>query len=194
MGFDGLDEFVKHFYPQLGKKALIIDDRGNGGGFVSPMVIERLRREMAMIEIQRNGQPVPEPEGHAGRAEGAPHQPAFGVGRRHLPLPLQSDHLGKIIGKRTWGGVVGIRGHVPVATDGGFLSKPEFAPYSKDGKRWTIEGHGVDPDIVVDNDPAKEFAGDDQQLDRAIVGDHGRLKMASPTLPLPQPPPWPDKH
>ncbi len=75
--------------------------------------------------------------------------------------------LGKLIGKRTWGGVVGIRNPLPL-TDGGQLFRPEFAPYSKEGKDWVIEGHGVDPDIVVDNDPAKEFKGEDQQLDRAI--------------------------
>ena len=66
------------------------------------------------------------------------------------------------------GGVVGIRNALPLA-DGGTLNRPEFAPYNKDGSGWVIEGHGVDPDIVVDNDPAKEFKGEDQQLDRAIA-------------------------
>ncbi len=60
--------------------------------------------------------------------------------------------MGKLIGKRSWGGVVGIRGTLPLI-DGGSLNRPEFAPYAKDGKDWVIEGHGVDPDIVVDNDP-----------------------------------------
>ena len=83
--------------------------------------------------------------------------------------------LGKLIGKRTWGGVVGIRNPLPL-TDGGQLFRPEFAPYSKDGKDWVIEGHGVDPDIVVDNDPAKEFKGEDQQLDRGHPGNSGRAE------------------
>ena len=90
--------------------------------------------------------------------------------------------LGKLIGKRTWGGVVGIRNPLPL-TDGGQLFRPEFAPYSKDGKEWIIEGNGVDPDIVVDNDPAKEFKGEDQQLDRAIEEIQTELKTKRFDLP-----------
>ena len=194
MEFGGLDEFVKHFYPQLGRKALIIDDRGNGGGFVSPIVLERLRREMAMIEIQRNGQPQPSPKDVLVGPMVLLINALSASDGDLFPYRFRSAHLGKIIGQRTWGGVVGIRGMVPIATDGGFLSTPEFAPYQKDGARWIIEGHGVDPDIVVANDPAKEFAGDDQQLDRAVDEVMAALRTASPTQPLPPPPPWPDKH
>ena len=68
-------------------------------------------------------------------------------------------------------------------TDGGQLFRPEFAPYSKDGKDWVIEGHGVDPDIVVDNDPAKEFKGEDQQLDSAIEEIQTEMKTKSYELP-----------
>jgi tricorn protease len=194
MEFDGLDEFVKHFYPQLGKRALIIDDRGNGGGFVSPMIAERLRREMVMIEMQRNSSGVPDPKDQLVGPKVLLINQFSASDGDIFPYRFRSYHLGKIIGERTWGGVVGIRGFIPIATDGGFLSTPEFAPYSKDGKQWIIEGHGIDPDIVVDNEPAKEFAGDDQQLDRAIEEILADLKTASPTLPLPTPPPWPDKR
>ena len=84
-----------------------------------------------------------------------------------FPFRFREMKLGKLIGVRTWGGVVGIRGPLPLI-DGGQLYKPEFASYSKDGKSWPIEGYGVDPDIVVDNDPAKEYAGEDAQLNKAI--------------------------
>jgi tricorn protease len=76
-------------------------------------------------------------------------------------------------------------------TDGGDLRKPEFAPYAKDGKSWIIEGHGVDPDIVVDNDPAREFRGEDQQLDKGIEVILEELKTKGRTLP--PPPAWPNK-
>ena len=95
-----------------------------------------------------------------------------------------------MIGKRTWGGVVGIRNHLPLV-DGGQFFKPEFALYSKDGKEWIIEGHGVDPDIVVDNDPGKEFKGEDQQLDRAIQELQEELKTKR--YDFPSPPPWPNR-
>ena len=76
--------------------------------------------------------------------------------------------------------------------DGGQFFKPEFAPYSKEGKDWIIEGHGVDPDIVVDNDPAKEFKGEDQQLDRAIQEIQEELKTKR--YELPPVPPYPNRN
>ena len=188
---DGLSEFVSHFFPQLGKKALIIDDRGNGGGNVSPMIIERLRRKMAMIEISRNGQPVPNPHDLLnGPLVLIMNQYSASDGDI-FPYRFRADHLGLIVGERSWGGVIGIREPLPLS-DGGFLTKPEFAPYSKDGSSWIIEGHGIDPDIVVDNDPAREFAGTDQQLDRAI--DEILTELKTKATPLPPPPPYPDRH
>ena len=75
--------------------------------------------------------------------------------------------------------------------DGGSLNKPEFASYDLEGKRWIIENHGVDPDIVLDNDPAKEFAGTDEQLDRAIEVILEELRANPPRLP--GPPPYPKR-
>jgi tricorn protease len=84
-----------------------------------------------------------------------------------FPYQFKYHQLGKIVGTRTWGGVVGIRGTLPII-DGGSLNRPEFAHLDAEGKQFVIEGHGIEPDIVVDNDPAKEYAGEDQQLNRAI--------------------------
>jgi len=106
-----------------------------------------------------------------------------------FPYSFRKHKLGKIIGLRSWGGVVGIRGSLPFI-DGGSLTRPEFASYSADGKKWIIEGHGVDPDIVVDNDPASEYAGIDDQLNRAI---EEILKDLKNYQPVPPPPPYPDK-
>ena len=190
MSAEGLNEFVKHFFPQLNKRALIIDDRGNGGGNVSPMIIERLNREMTMITMSRNTEPQP------GRL-------AMQWGPKCIlidnysasdgdlfPYQFKKLKIGKAIGLRTWGGVVGIRGSLPFV-DGGTMMRPEFAPYDNDGKNWIIEGHGVDPDIIVDNDPAKEYAGEDQQLNRAI--EQMKEELKSWPKELPGVPPFPDK-
>jgi len=188
MGPEGLNEFVKHFYPQLNKKALIIDDRGNGGGNVSPMIIERLMRQLTLYGMSRNNSVTTKPA-------------QIMLGPKVLLIDQYSASdgdlfayqfkklkIGTVIGRRTWGGVVGIRGSLPFI-DGGDLRKPEFAPISTEGK-WVIEGHGVDPDIKVENDPAKEYAGDDQQLNKAIEVILEQLKNYKEPPPIP---PYPDK-
>ena len=182
MGTDGLNEFVKHFYPQLRKKALIIDVRGNGGGSVSPIIIDRLVREMVMVEVGRNQAPGPDP----GAAFIGPKVclcDEFSASDGDIfPYRFKTLKLGPVIGKRTWGGVVGIRGTLPLL-DGGSLNKPEFAPYSPDGRGWIIEGAGVEPDIVVDNDPAREFAGVDDQLNKGIEVILEELKSKGREIP-----------
>lgn len=191
MGPEGLNQFVKYFYPQIRKKALIIDDRGNGGGNVSPMIIERLRREIGLMAMGRNtmGDPTP------GATINGPmvcliNQYSASDGDL-FPYQFRKYNLGKLIGTRTWGGVVGIRGSLPFI-DGGELTKPEYAHYSADGSQWIIEGLGVEPDIEVRNDPATEFKGVDEQLNKAI--EVIKEEMAKwPMKDLPKPPPFPNK-
>ena len=191
MGQPGLNEFTKLYFPQIRKKALIVDVRGNGGGFVSPLVIERLRRALVMIEMFRNGVAnTNPPQTFTGPMVALIDEFSASDGDI-FPFRFKSMGLGKLIGKRTWGGVIGIRNPLPL-TDGGNLFKPEFAPYSKEGKGWIIEGHGVDPDIYVDNDPAKEFAGEDQQLDRAVQEMQEELKTKR--YDLPPIPPFPNRN
>jgi len=189
MGPEGLNEFVKHFYPQLNKKALIIDDRGNGGGNVSPMIIERLLRKVAMYGISRNNTAITTRPAQIMRGPKVLLVDQYSASDGDLfAYQFKKYKIGKVIGRRTWGGVVGIRGSLPFI-DGGDLRKPEFAPFSTEGK-WIIEGHGVDPDIVVDNDPAKEYEGIDQQLNKAIEVILDELKDYKE---LPAVPPFPDK-
>ncbi len=168
MGQGGLNEFVKHFYPQITKEALIIDDRGNGGGNVSPMIIERLRREVIRMSAPRN---VKEPST-------VPKEMIYGpivllVNEYSasdgdlFPYAFKKLNMGTVIGTRTWGGVIGIRGSLPFI-DGGDLRKPEFGTYSSDTGEWMVEGYGVDPDITIENNPAEEYKGIDRQLEKAI--------------------------
>ncbi|NOT38588.1 MAG: protease [Saprospiraceae bacterium] len=190
MGSDGLNEFVKYFYSQLHKEAVIIDDRGNGGGNVSPHIIERLRREAVQVTKMRNSSPRFEPMEQIIGPKVALIDEYSASDGDIFAYRFRKHKLGTIIGKRSWGGVVGIRGSLPIV-DGGFLNRPEFARYDVDGKQWEIEGYGVDPDIVVDNDPAKEFAGEDQQLTKAI--EVILSQMGNKSYKEPSPPPFPKK-
>jgi tricorn protease len=188
MGVPGLNEFAKYYYPQLRKKALIVDVRGNGGGSVSPMIVERLRREIVMYEMSRDTIARPDPDGVLLGPKVCLINEFSASDGDIFPYRFKQYGLGKIIGKRTWGGVVGIRGSLPLL-DGGQLMKPEFAPFGLDGKTWVIEGVGVEPDIYVDNDPAKEFAGIDEQLNKAIEVILEELKTKE--VKIPPVPPFP---
>jgi len=187
----GLNEFVEHFYPQLGKKALIIDDRGNGGGNVSPMIIERLRREVSRAKIRRNADvPSYTPSG-AMRGPMVLLMDKYSASDGDLfAYSFKKNNLGPVIGTRSWGGVVGIRGSLPFI-DGGSLRIPQFASYSAEKSKWIIEGYGVEPDSTVVNDPYKQYQGIDQQLNKAI--EVIKQKIKEEYKPLPEIPKAPDK-
>jgi tricorn protease len=186
MGVPGLNEFAKYYYPQVEKEALIVDVRSNGGGNVSPMIIERLRRELVLVDIARNGVPNTNPGAMIVGPKVLLADEFSASDGDLVTWRFKTHKIGPVIGKRTWGGVVGIRGTLPLV-DGAVLNKPEFSRYDVAGKAWVIEGVGVEPDIVVDNDPAKEYAGEDQQLDRAIREILDLLKKKPGTL-APMPP------
>ncbi len=190
MGPGGLNEFVRNYYPQLRKEGLIIDVRSNGGGNVSPMIIERLQREIAMFTVARNASVNIDPSGmHLGPKVALADEFSASDGDI-FTYRFQHHGLGPVIGKTTWGGVVGIRGTLPLL-DGGYLNRPEFSRFDIEGKEWVMEGVGVDPDIFVDNHPGKAFEGIDQQLDRAI--EEIIKKLEDDPVHIPDPPPYPDK-
>ena len=190
MSAEGLNEFVRYYYPQLDKEALIIDDRANGGGNVSPMIIERLLREPYRMTMYRNSTrtgTIP---------EGTFHGPKvclinkFSASDGDLfPWSFKAVGLGELIGTRTWGGIVGISGSLPYM-DGTDIRVPFFTNYDVKTGEWIIENHGVDPDIYVENDPIKENAGIDEQLDKAIEVLMGKLKDRKPLPPVPAPRDW----
>jgi len=190
MGVPGLNEFAKFYYPQLHKEALIVDCRGNGGGNVSPMITERLRHEPAMWTIARNGAVNVDPSGQVLGPKVLLLDQHSASDGDIVAWRFKTHRLGPVIGQRSWGGVVGIRGTLPLL-DGGSLMRPEFSRFSLDGQQWIMEGHGVDPDIEVDNDPAREFAGTDDQLLRAV--EEIRKALAAKPVVIPAAPPYPDK-
>ncbi|MBI5365349.1 MAG: PD40 domain-containing protein, partial [Planctomycetes bacterium] len=167
MGADGIYEFIKWYYGQVRKDGLIVDDRNNGGGNVSQMVLERLRRVLLGTEYSRNSEfagTYPQvvftgPMACLLNENSASDGDIF-------PWMFKAAKLGPVIGKRSWGGVVGITDHGPLI-DGGTVNVPEFGHADGQGN-WAVEGHGVDPDIVVENDARAILDGRDPQLERGV--------------------------
>ncbi len=189
MGPEGLNEFAKHFYPQLDKEALIIDDRANGGGNVSPMILERLAREPYRLTMRRHSTMVGTiPESTLVGPMVCLIDKYSASDGDLFPYGFRALGLGKLIGTRTWGGIVGISGSLPFI-DGQDLRVPVATSLSVDGQ-WIIENEGIVPDIEVDNDPIREQAGEDQQLDRAIEEILKELENRKPLPPVPSPRVW----
>ena len=189
MGVEGLNEFAKYFYPQLDKEGLIIDDRANGGGNVSPMILERLAREPYRMTMRRGST-------HNGTVPNAVQVgPKVCLINKYsasdgdlFPWGFRALKLGKLIGTRTWGGIVGITASLPFI-DGTDVRVPFFTSYDMNGN-WMVENEGVEPDILIDNDPVKEWNGEDEQLNRAIEEVMKELKNRKPLPKTPAPRVW----
>jgi tricorn protease len=183
MGANGIREFIKWYYPQIRKEGMVIDVRANGGGNVSSMLIERLQRQVLATGFSRTDE---EPSIY-------PRMPTFhgalvtvldensASDGDIFPAMFRQAGLGPLVGKRSWGGVVGItdRGSL---IDGGTVNVPEFGFNSVTGE-WIIEGYGVDPDIEVDQDPIAVLNGRDPQLERAVQEVLRLMREQPRTLP-----------
>lgn len=194
MGDSGLNEFVKQYFPQIRKEGIIFDVRYNGGGFVDQIIFERLRRVLAAMQSARNFRSGTEPPNtFYGYMACVTNHYAASDGD-FFTYFFKYYKLGPVIGTRTWGGVRGIRGEIPLM-DGGYVTRPEFSLYGLDSK-WIIENRGVQPDIVVENTPDKTMQGHDPQLEKAIevvmkeIQEHPK-KLPSRPPDLPPYPPGP---
>ncbi|MCQ8241830.1 S41 family peptidase [Rhizosaccharibacter radicis] len=181
----GMEQFVRQFYGQMNKQALIVDDRWNGGGFIDEMLLERLRRVLVGMSTNRERAAMTIPQqllvgpkvtllNHYSASDGD-----------IFPYYFRRYGLGKLIGTRSWGGVRGIRGNWDFL-DGGSITIPEDSLYDLDG-HWNIENHGVDPDIEVEDVPGEVAAGHDKQIETAVQVLQDELKQHP--VSIPQPPP-----
>jgi tricorn protease len=183
--FGGLTNFTRYYYAQVGKEAVIIDERFNGGGALATDIIEHLKRTMMSLVATRDGEDEVQPQGAIFGPKTMIINEFAGSGGDAMPNYFRRAGVGKLIGKRTWGGLVG-RAGAPPLMDGGFVSAPSSAVWGPAGE-WDAENVGIAPDIEVEHDPAIVRQGKDPQLERAIAEVMAELKknpVAKPKRPV----------
>jgi len=178
MGAAGLAAFDTWFYPQIDKQALVVDVRWNGGGFVSQRILERMRRKVVAAFHGRGGATGTYPVRTVDGPFVVLTNEYAGSDGDIFPAVVQLDKLAPVIGKRSWGGVIGIRGD-KLLVDGGWPTQPEFAFWDPT-QRWGLENRGVLPDIEVQNPPQDAARGIDAQLDRGIAEVEKQLSLHPP--------------
>lgn len=182
MGAAGIYEFNRQYYNQIGKDGLVVDVRQNGGGNVSQMLINRLDRNLIFTSHTRGVDfSGSYPNAVFTGAMAAILDEDSASDGDIFPAAFKARGLGPLIGKRSWGGVIGITNHGPLM-DGGSVNVPQFGFADAEGN-WTIEGVGVEPDIEVDNPPEALLRGEDPQLMRAIAEIERQLQTMNPGLP-----------
>jgi tricorn protease len=186
----GYTNFNRYYFAQVGKEAAIIDERYNGGGDIADYIIDYLRRPLLSYWNMREGKDITTPlEAIFGPKVMITNEMA-GSGGDALPWMFRKAQIGPLVGKRTWGGLVGHYTNPADLLDGGFTGTPNLAFYTADGK-WEIENHGVPPDVDVEYDPKLVRTGHDPQLEKAVEVVMELLKK-NPVPPAPQHPPYPN--
>ena len=177
----GYTYFNRYYFSQLDKQGAVVDERFNGGGSAADYIIDYLKKPLMSYWAVRDGEDYREPFGVMPGPKAMIINEYAGSGGDLMPWMFRHEGIGPLIGKRTWGGLVGIGGY-PVLMDGGTVTAPHFGFYSPEGK-WEIENHGVSPDIEVEMDPKAWREGHDPQLERAVDVVMDSLKKNTPKKP-----------
>ncbi len=178
--------FKRYFFPQAHKQAIVVDERYNGGGMFADYYIDILRRPHISHWAMRYGMDLKTPLAAIHGPKVMLIDETAGSGGDMLPWMFRRLGVGKLVGKRTWGGLVGVLGF-PQLMDGGFVTAPNFAIWTEDG--FIVENVGVPPDVEVEQWPAEVIAGRDPQLEKAIEVVLEMLDAEPPEQP--QRPPYP---
>ncbi|HEV7667720.1 MAG TPA: PDZ domain-containing protein [Thermoanaerobaculia bacterium] len=187
---EGNRELFKHFYPQVDKEALILDDRYNGGGFIPDSMIALLSRPLLNYWVRRGEEPGTTPDFVNPGPKACLINWSAGSGGDAFPYYFKKMGLGPLIGTRTWGGLIGLSGNPPLM-DGGFVLVPQFRFLDTDGN-WAVENEGVSPDIEVIDRPDLVAKGQDPTLEKAIevllaeLAKNPRKKVVVPSIPAPR--------
>jgi len=178
--------FKRYFFPQADRQAIIVDERHNGGGSVADYYIDILRRPVVSYWTMRYGADLKTPIAGIHGPKVMLIDETAGSGGDLLPWMFRKFGLGPLVGKRTWGGLVGILGF-PVLMDGGSVTAPNLAIWTEDG--FIVENEGVAPDVEVEQTPKDVIAGRDPQLEKAIEIALAELQKTPPVTP--ERPPFP---
>ena len=186
----GYTNFNRYYFAQIGKDAAMIDERYNGGGDIADYIIDYLRRPLLSYWNMREGKDITTPiEAIFGPKVMIINEMA-GSGGDALPWMFRKTGIGPLVGKRTWGGLVGHYTNPADLLDGGFTGTPDLAFYNPNGT-WDVENHGVPPDVETELDPQAARAGHDSQLERAVEVVMDLLKK-NPLPPAPHHPAFPN--
>lgn len=186
----GYTNFNRYYFSQIHKEGAVIDERFNGGGTAADYIIDYLRRPLMNYWTTREGEDFTTPVGSIYGPKAMIINEYAGSGGDLMPWMFRRAGIGPLIGKRTWGGLVGIYDYPPLI-DGGQVTAPRVAFYNPDGQ-WDVENRGVAPDIEVEFDPAAWRAGRDPQLEKAVEVVMEMLKKNPP--PKPKKPAYPNYH
>jgi tricorn protease len=186
----GYTFFNRYYFSQLDRQGAVVDERFNSGGQAADYVIDYLKKPLMSYWAVRDGDDWREPFGVMPGPKAMLINEYSGSGGDYLPYMFRRAQVGPLIGKRTWGGLVGIGGY-PNLIDGGSVTAPHFAFYTPEGK-WEIENHGVAPDIEIEFDPKAWREGRDIQLEKAVSWLMEEMKK-NPPKPV-QRPPYPNYH
>jgi tricorn protease len=189
-GGAGYDNFNRYFYSQVDRDGVVLDERYNEGGFIADYVAEVLGRKLLSGAIERDGKPIHDPVGAIFGPKAMIINQSAGSGGDAMPWYFRKAGLGTLVGVRTWGGLVGIGGY-PTLIDGGAVTAPRYAIFGLHGE-WEVEGHGIPPDVEVEELPKDMAAGHDLQLEKAVQIVMDQLKEHPVVLPTI--PPYPNYH
>src|SRR6185437_4964367 len=189
-GGAGYSNFNRYFYSQLDKQGVVLDERYNEGGLIADYIVNVLGQKRLSGAIERDGKPVHDPQGAIFGPKAMIINQSAGSGGDAMPWYFRKAHIGTLVGTRTWGGLVGIGGY-PTLIDGGAVTAPRYAIFGLEGD-WEVEGHGIPPDVEVEELPKDVAAGHDMQLERAVAIVMQQLKehpVVEPVIP-----PYPNYH
>jgi tricorn protease len=186
----GYTNFNRYYFAQVGKEGAVVDERFNGGGTAADYIIDKMRRPLMNYWTTREGEDFTTPLGSIFGPKAMIINEFAGSGGDAMPWYFRRAKVGPLVGKRTWGGLIGIYDY-PRLIDGGMVTAPRLAFWSPEGQ-WDVENHGVAADVEVEYDPQAVRAGRDPQLERAVALVLEELKKNP--LPKHKKPAYPNYH